>query len=476
MPIERQPAERNSAPRPPRPRRRNLWVAAALAIAVTTSAFVALTQTATAAPAGYSIWPDTAKPAQAAAKETRSVELGVRFRSNVDGSITGLRYYRMAGSTASNRATLWSSNGAVLARTTFSSTTASGWQTVALSTPVAVKANTDYVASYTAPGGQYAADQGILSSSRTVTSRNVTASAGVYNYSLGFPTQSYASSNYYADVLFAPSGSSNPTTTGASTTSPKPTSTSPTTSAPASSTKPGPSNTGVPAGTTLTTYTGPLTITTDGTVIDSKDIKGALIIRAKNVTIRNSKIHDDMSAVAGINVQDSGSATITDSEIYNFQVGIVYNNFTATRLNMHDISFDGIKMGSNATIQNSWLHSPKPSSDAHWDGIQVQAGVINTLIKGNFIDATGADTNSALFLVPDLEQSTNGPLTATGNWLGGGNYTTYILRGRTGNVISNISVTNNRFGHGAKYGPAYVNVPVTWSGNVWDDTGKTVTY
>ena len=26
----------------------------------------------------------------------------------------------------------------------------------------------------------------------------------------------------------------------------------------------------------------------------------------------------------------------------------------------------------------------------------------------------------------------------------------------------------------SKYGPVRVNVPVTWSGNVWDDTGKTI--
>jgi hypothetical protein len=33
---------------------------------------------------------------------------------------------------------------------------------------------------------------------------------------------------------------------------------------------------GVPAGTVLTTYTGPMTITTDGTVIDGKIINGTL--------------------------------------------------------------------------------------------------------------------------------------------------------------------------------------------------------
>lgn len=54
--------------------------------------------------------------------------------------------------------------------------------------------------------------------------------------------------------------------------------------------QPGPSTTGVPTGTALTTYTGPTTITTDGTVIDSKFIPVHLVIRAKNVTISRCEI------------------------------------------------------------------------------------------------------------------------------------------------------------------------------------------
>lgn len=268
-------------------------------------------------------------------------------------------------------------------------------------------------------------------------------------------------------------------TASASSTSASPTSTSPTspTTPPASTTKPGPTNTGVPAGTVLTPYTGPLTITTAGTVIDSKDVTGALIIRAKDVVIKNSKIHGDLGAVAGINVQDNGSATITDTEIYDFQVGIVYANWTATRINMHDITFDGIKMSSNATLQDSWIHDPKPTSDAHWDGVQVQNGVVNTVIRNNVIDAgdqKAVDTNSALFLVPDLGASTDGPLTVTGNWLNGGNYTVYILDGRDGQTIKNITFADNRFGRSFKYGPRYVNVPVTSFGNVFDDDGSPI--
>ena len=246
---------------------------------------------------------------------------------------------------------------------------------------------------------------------------------------------------------------------------------------PVASGRPGPSSTGVPDGVALSAYTGPSTITTAGTVIDGKDVRVGLTIRAKNVVIRNSKIHDDLTAVAGVYVEGSGSATITDSEIYNVDLGITYGNWTAVRVDIHDTASDGVKMSSGARLENSWVHSPKPTSGAHWDGVQVQNGVVDAVIQGSYIDARGSGSNSALFLTPDLGPTTNGPLTVRGNWLDGGNFTLYALDGDNGRYfIRNITITGNRFGRGASYGPTYVNVPVTWSGNVWDDTGRTVGY
>jgi hypothetical protein len=436
-------------------------------------------------------------PAQPAASDTRAVTVGVVVTAKRAGAVTGVRFYKGSTNTGTHVGGVYSSDGRQLATATFGRESDSGWQTLQFTTPVRLSAGQTVTAAVFMPHGRYAVNNPYR---WPASSNSINATRGVYRYGyqLTNPTSVYGTSNYFVDVSFVPSTTgSDPTTspttptTSPTTAAPSPTATStpttaapsptatstPTTTAPPSgSSKPGPTNTGVPAGTTLTTYTGPLIITTAGTVIDSKDVRGALIIRAKNVVIRNSKIHDDMGAVAGINVQDGGSATITDSEIYNFEVGIVYGNWTATRINMHDISFDGSKIGSNAQLLDSWIHSPKPTSDAHWDGVQVQGGVTNTVIKGNNIESTGADTNSAVFIADDLGPSTNGPLTVTGNWLNGGNYTIYANPGRGGYSISNISITNNRFGHDAKYGPAYVSVPVTWSGNVWDDTGKTVNY
>ena len=73
-----------------------------------------------------------------------------------------------------------------------------------------------------------------------------------------------------------------------------------------------PSNTGVPAGTALSHYTGPCTITANNTVIDSKTVNCGLTIRASGVQITNSKINGTVS----IDDQNSSySFTITDTEI-----------------------------------------------------------------------------------------------------------------------------------------------------------------
>jgi hypothetical protein len=470
-----EPSSQDRAPAPPRRRR---WLALVVVAAVV-ALVVALVlrhwpgPTTSSPPTTYTILGD-AVPVAATAADERSVELGLRFRTAVDGWITAIRFYQGPQNSGQHDGTLWASTGEQLARTSFPESDGTGWQEARLDTPVRAQSGTAYTVSYRAPHGHYAADPQSLSPSKPVTTQALTALQGVYTYDDGEPTSSVQDMNYYVDVVFTtvpPAGALGAGSPFAAPASP----TTPATDPLPGSRKPGPSNTGVPPGTTLTPYTGPMTITTAGTVIDSKDVHGALVIEAKDVVIRSSKIHDDPDADAGVYVQATGSATITDSEIYGFPVGITYANFTAIRVNLHDLTYDGLKMSSNARLQDSWIHDARPSTDAHWDGVQIQNGVTDTVISGNTIDARGAGTNSALFLTPDLGPSTDGPLTVTHNWLEGGNFTVCILDGNNKRYyISDITVTDNRFGRGSSYGPANVNVPVTWSGNVWADTGEPV--
>ncbi len=157
-----------------------------------------------------SIWGDAATPAVLSANDSSAVNLGVKFESSTSGYVTGIEFYKGAGNTGTHVGYLWTSSGVELASATFTNETATGWQQVNFATPVAIAANTVYVASYYAPNGDYAYNAGYFASSG-VTSGPLTALSnatgngnGVYLYGTGggFPTSSYNATNYWVDVDF----------------------------------------------------------------------------------------------------------------------------------------------------------------------------------------------------------------------------------------------------------------------------------
>jgi Domain of unknown function (DUF4082) len=156
-----------------------------------------------------SLWDATAAPAMASASDAEPIELGVRFSSDLDGWVTGVRFYKGAGNTGAHTGSLWSSTGERLARATFTNETVTGWQTVVFDTPVPITAGTTYVASYHAPRGGYAADGGYFETTdRRRAPLRAPASApgapnGLYAYGPGaFPTSSFRATNYWVDVVF----------------------------------------------------------------------------------------------------------------------------------------------------------------------------------------------------------------------------------------------------------------------------------
>ena len=141
-----------------------------------------------------------------------SVELGVKFTVSADGTITGLRFYKSALETGSHTGSLWTSTGQLLAQATFTDETASGWQTLVFTTPVAVTAGLTYVASYHA-NVSFVADTGYFSGdvvNGPLTALGSTASGGngvfIYGANPAFPTSTYDASNYWVDVTFDASG------------------------------------------------------------------------------------------------------------------------------------------------------------------------------------------------------------------------------------------------------------------------------
>lgn len=167
-----------------------------------------------AAPASVSLWPNTTIPTRPLDNDGVPIELGTKFRTSVNGTVRALRFYKGSNADGSTYVLklYQSSNSTLLASVNFTNTTATGWQTVNLATPVAVTANTTYTVSYYSPAGNYAYNDtyftsAVVNGPLTGLANNTDGANGVYRYGSGggIPTTGYQSTNYWADLVFAPS-------------------------------------------------------------------------------------------------------------------------------------------------------------------------------------------------------------------------------------------------------------------------------
>ncbi|MFN0145376.1 MAG: Ig-like domain-containing protein [Dehalococcoidia bacterium] len=191
---------------------------AAVAIALVLPLTFRSTQLTQAQTVTYSIWPASAVP-PATDGDTSSTIVGVKFRSDVAGFISGIRFYKAAVNTGVHTGKLWTAAGVELGSVTFTGETASGWQQATFATPIAIAANTTYIASYIAPAGRYSvanqgfANAGVDAPPLRALQNGVDGGNGVYAYSAShvFPSNTYQSENYWVDVVFVTS--SGPDTT-----------------------------------------------------------------------------------------------------------------------------------------------------------------------------------------------------------------------------------------------------------------------
>jgi len=139
----------------------------------------------------------------------QAIQLGMKFRSDVDGFVTGVRFYKHNENTGTHTGQLYSKEGALLAQIIFSNETASGWQQALFSTPVAITAGVTYVISYHSSTGFYSAtnpffDVAKVNGHLRALANGEDGNNGIYQYSSNptFPTSNYETSNYYVDVVF----------------------------------------------------------------------------------------------------------------------------------------------------------------------------------------------------------------------------------------------------------------------------------
>ena len=251
--------------------------------------------------------------------------------------------------------------------------------------------------------------------------------------------------------------------------------------------RPGPDNTGVPAGTVLRQHWGNLTITTPGATYDGLDIHGFVNVKAPNVTITRSIIRGGVGTYSiGLVTNTTPTATglvIQDSDIVPehpsvWLDGVKGANFTLRRVDVRG-TVDNVKVhGDNVTIENSWLHDskhyaydPHQTNGSHNDGVQVLGGR-NIRIRNNTI--TGA-YNAALQVTQDFSATTD--LQFTGNHVDGGGCTVNLAHKKLASM-SGITVSGNRFGRNTRYYDCAIiatrGTTLTASNNVWDATGTPV--
>ncbi|HEY3087696.1 MAG TPA: hypothetical protein VGJ59_06510 [Jatrophihabitantaceae bacterium] len=243
------------------------------------------------------------------------------------------------------------------------------------------------------------------------------------------------------------------------------------------------SNTGISPGLVLHS-SGCITARDPGQVIENVSIKGCTIdVSARNVTIRNVKIVIDSPELWAIIVRGPGSATIDHVDIsgidganHSVEYAVLSqttNPVTVTHANLHNCA-DCIQ-GEYVTATDNYIHDVGGPPAAHLDGIQCDSN------HGCHLTATHNTVLSkgiAIALYGDFGTPVN--TTISNNLVGGGSYTVY---GGTSKSI-NIHITDNRFSraiypNGGIWGPvAYFwphNPGNTFTGNIWDDTGKPVT-
>jgi len=252
--------------------------------------------------------------------------------------------------------------------------------------------------------------------------------------------------------------------------------------------RPGSTNTGVPTGTNLTVVNGDVIVTTNGTVIDAGDIKGALFIKASNVIVRNSLIEG--SANSDSVVISSGTGILLEDD----EVAVRYptvshdamsvHNATLHRLNIHG-GVDGMKLGSNSLVENSWIHGlnyfasdpAQGGGPTHNDAIQIMSGS-NIHIDGNYLQPASSD-NSAIQVTQDTGRVSG--VYISSNWADGGGCT-FNFSGHGPNHVllpmSGITATGNRFGRNSHFvGCAILTdlqTTITATANVYDDNGAPV--
>jgi Right handed beta helix region len=213
-------------------------------------------------------------------------------------------------------------------------------------------------------------------------------------------------------------------------------------------------------------------------------------VTASNVTIEDVRIVVSGNDF-GVSLRHTRNVTISHCEISSpsagsgrLMVGIkdIYADSSGTTVVGDNIwhTSTGVQMDSGL-IEDSYIHDMGYASGDHLNGITSNASDGRPLIIRHNTVFNNFDQTDAIGLFEDFGAQVDRVIDH--NLLAGGGYTLYAGANPGGQATSNIQVVDNRFARlygarGGQFGPftAYSRSGAgnQWSGNIWDNSGRTV--
>lgn len=439
--------------------------------------------------------------------DTGSTTLGTKFTVARAGKVVGVEFFRVDAQNQASTVQLWGAGTAALASAS-GVPAGSGWVRKDFAAPVAVAPGTTFIASYFAPSGRYSHRLQGFSAARVAGDLTAPVGAGLYRYGAAAvkPNALYQNEDYYVSPVFVPDVVTPPPPT--STTPPPPPAAvcgdgvdndadgkvdfpadpgcasvtdgdeaDPVVPPPAAG-WPGAGNTGVPAGTVLTPYTGPCDIHDNNVVIENKTINCSMLIYGTGTVIRKSKVNGSVYTN-----NETATLTVEDAELDGGQgqartVGV--DNLTLRRSNVYGNQHT-VQCATNCLIEDNWLHDQWEGGAAlgwHQNGFITNGGS-NLTLRHNTVHCRGGCT-ADVALIPDYNISN---VTIDNNLFVASPDSSECLYGggHSGNkpgTATGIKVTNNvwqRGGNGkcGAQGPvAYFSTTApgnVWLNNLWED-------
>ena len=254
-------------------------------------------------------------------------------------------------------------------------------------------------------------------------------------------------------------------------------------------------NTGVPAGTALTSESKSITVNKAGTTIKDIALDGEINVEADNTTIEDSEVTVEGTQTCGKSCGGRGiwiKPGVTGTVIKNVtchggaptgenvtQYCIMSNDSATTIEHLHAYYCTECLAGPMNLSESFIDETGATIPEEHYEDIYYGGGAGPLIVNHNTMLNPQGQT-AVVFASVDFGNQTT--LTITNNLMAGGGYMIYGGgSGSGGKVVGPVTITGNRFSRkyypeGGFYGVGsyFEDSVTTWSGNVWDETLKTV--